>query len=166
MMGYNDAWSDEWHAKAVGLWIAGKSGGEIGEALGISRGAVLGHLTRTGVAGPNGSHPRPQVPRSSKPAPRKPKPDKPMTRFTGLSPGIIRDPRPEVQYEPSQTAVRLMDLNERRCKWPVGESGAQLFCGATKPREGPYCSRHHLLAVQPGEKVTLRDLERAIRRYA
>lgn len=41
--------------------------------------------------------------------------------------------------------VGLMDLNDTRCRWPVGpETGVkQLFCGVRKDRHaGPYCPEH------------------------
>lgn len=60
----------------------------------------------------------------------------------------------ELPPDQSPFAVRLLDLTEYHCRWPLGDPRAPdfMFCGAP-PRNGlPYCMRHCQLAYQPPQE--------------
>ncbi len=83
---------------------------------------------------------------------------------------------PEVEVEDapfSAEGVRLMDLREHSCRFPIGEPDADgyRFCGERKAR-GSYCAYHARIAYQPVAKrpdrapLPMRGAEKAFRRFA
>ena len=60
--------------------------------------------------------------------------------------------------EPAVTSdgepINILSLNEKVCKWPIGEPGDDdfRFCGNRKENSSPYCAEHTRVAYQPLEK--------------
>jgi GcrA cell cycle regulator len=52
---------------------------------------------------------------------------------------------------PEPKRIKLVELSERTCKWPIGDPMAQdfAFCGHESGDAGPYCQFHAKLAYQP-----------------
>ena len=50
--------------------------------------------------------------------------------------------------------INILSLNEKVCKWPIGEPGDDdfRFCGNRKENGSPYCAEHTRVAYQPLEK--------------
>jgi GcrA cell cycle regulator len=100
------------------LWLYGRSQREIGLALGMTRGAVAGKISRARLRGDQ----RFLKPRPAKPPP--PAPPKP------LPPRI------------------LVELRLNDCRWPVGQTpeDLHLFCGHPQKPGSPYCAKHWAIA--------------------
>ncbi len=47
--------------------------------------------------------------------------------------------------------LKLMELTERTCKWPVGDPATHdfWFCGLVSEQGKPYCEAHNAVAFQP-----------------
>ena len=129
---------------------AGLSCREIAGAIGVSRNAVIGKLTRLGLTrGPGSNELRttPAKPRAAKSGPRQQYQMLQVVYENGqpVSDGPVESRRP----------CSLLELSEERCRWPISTPGAEdfCFCGNT-PLEGmPYCSGHTRLAYRSGARV-------------
>jgi len=65
----------------------------------------------------------------------------------------------EVEAEPAQVENvvpigqrrTLLELNERTCKWPIGDPATSefYFCGGNAMTGLPYCAYHSRIAYQP-----------------
>jgi GcrA cell cycle regulator len=105
--------------------------------------------------------------------PAEPQPASPAT----ARPGTAKDPAPAVRQKPGQPMppqpaaseisaealanlaevakkarrLTLMQLNERTCKWPVGDPATDdfWFCGLPAVPGKPYCETHVAVAFQP-----------------
>jgi GcrA cell cycle regulator len=55
---------------------------------------------------------------------------------------------------PISRHLQLIQLNERTCKWPIGDPLAEgfHFCGNDCAENGPYCRYHARLAFQPASE--------------
>ncbi|MEO1329166.1 MAG: GcrA family cell cycle regulator [Pseudomonadota bacterium] len=64
------------------------------------------------------------------------------------------------EVERSARKLSLLELNERTCKWPIGDpaTGDFYFCGLPCAPDKPYCSAHVAVAYQP--LSSRRDRER------
>jgi hypothetical protein len=68
----------------------------------------------------------------------------PQTFGGALPPGLM-----ELRCEPSDAAVRLIDIDAGRCKWPISGAGLDLMaCGERAQDCDPYCARHHRIAYR------------------
>jgi GcrA cell cycle regulator len=74
------------------------------------------------------------------------------------------EPEPEMIEIPVEQRKTLLQLNEKTCRWPVGDPGGGdfFFCGGEAANEQPYCSYHCRVAYQPAhdrrrEKRTFRN---------
>jgi len=164
----DDIWSDERTQTAKRLWIEGKSAGQIADQLknGATRSGVIGKLTRLGVAGAKGSHPRPKAPRD-KGNPNSARRTRKVTfAIEPPPPGIVRPPTTFAPEPTSPTPVVMVDLKAHHCRWPIGDTNDPdfHFCGARKIEPGPYCQAHAKRAFVPTSSAS--DLARSVRRYA
>ena len=152
------SWTDERVEQLKRLWSEGLSASQIaGELGGITRNAVIGKVHRLGLSG------RAKTPSSSAPRPRKPRQPGHMMRLsrpsmrgnTALAPMYETDVEPEPELIeniiPLGQRCTLLELNESKCRWPIGDPGSAefFFCGG-QPLEGlPYCNYHSRVAYQP-----------------
>ena len=134
-------------------FAAGLSCRQIADDIGVSRNAVIGKLSRLNLTRENNRDPR-----------RPPRKD----AASGHRPGSV--PRHQYQMlrnlyaEPQEAAddglidnehrCSLLELRERRCRWPISTPGADDFCFCgNMPLEGlPYCAGHARLAYRPGSR--------------
>lgn len=145
------------------LWTEGLSAGQIARQLGgVSRNAVVGKVHRLKLS----THGR----KTAAPA-RKKKPAKdwnvggqkpktlPATSTTSV-PTPPPSPLATVEYvqpiiidvvTPVSRRLKLVELNERVCKWPNGDPLSEdfSFCGNDAAETGPYCKYHARLAFPP-----------------
>lgn len=168
-------WDDKKWTLAADMWTNGHSAGEIAASLGpnFTRNAVLGKIHRMGFAE-----------RSAKPsksrgvsvvkakAGKKPQAAKAIVSAPSLAP--VKPPAPiakrqayperlstltkeeivEATNHAPATAVGLLDLRTRQCRWPYGEREFS-FCGApvvTRQVNGlacPFCETHARIAYAP-----------------
>ncbi|TIX56791.1 MAG: hypothetical protein E5V25_27930, partial [Mesorhizobium sp.] len=79
--------------------------------------------------------------------------------------GEARRPVADLTVVPVSRNLKLVELTERTCKWPVGDPQALDFgfCGNDAPLEGPYCRYHSRISYQPPttrQRAGLRSAER------
>src|ERR1700757_1570452 len=147
------SWTDERVETLKKLWTDGLSASHIAAALGgITRNAVIGKVHRLGLSGraksPSSSVPRARKPRSSGMM-RVSRPS--MRGNTALAYEYEMEPEPELIEIPVEQRKTLLELNEKTCRWPVGDPGSRefFFCGGDTVNELPYCSYHSRVAYQP-----------------
>ena len=142
------SWTDERVELLKKLWSEGLSASQIAGRLGmgVTRNAVIGKVHRLGLAGrvtPTRPARRPQ--RAARPRP---------------TAAPVQPPRPRpapviVDVEPVRFAngrmANVLTLNERTCKWPIGDPTDENFgfCGHAATPGCPYCAEHAQMAYQP-----------------
>ncbi|MDQ6437427.1 GcrA family cell cycle regulator [Mesorhizobium sp. LHD-90] len=165
-------WTDERVETLRKLWSEGLSASQIAAQLGgVSRNAVIGKVHRLKLSGRGRASPaptrqkKPAQPAAAKPQPR---PAPPQARTIAASIGATAlqtqfDAEPVVRHvnRPTEDVVvpisrnlQLIQLNERTCKWPIGDPLAEgfHFCGNDCAESGPYCRYHARLAFQPASE--------------
>jgi GcrA cell cycle regulator len=140
------------------LWTDGLSASQIAAELGgITRNAVIGKVHRLGLSG------RAKSPSSTAPRPRKPRAPGHMMRLarpamrgnTALAPMYEQDldsePEQIENIIPLGQRCTLLELNENKCRWPIGDPGTSEFfvCGGAPVDGAPYCGYHARVAYQP-----------------
>lgn len=72
------------------------------------------------------------------------------------------------EAERNARKLSLLELNERTCKWPIGDPSTDdfYFCGLPCAPEKPYCAAHVQVAYQPMSSRRDRDRERSRTRAA
>ena len=162
------SWNDERVELLKKLWNDGLSASQIAAELGgITRNAVIGKVHRLGLSG------RAKSPSSTVPRPRKPRAPSHMLRIgratrgnTALAPIYELDIEPEPELIeniiPIGQRCNLLELNEEKCRWPIGDPGTPefFFCGGRSIEGLPYCGYHSRVAYQP---VAARRDKRAVR---
>jgi GcrA cell cycle regulator len=163
-------WTDERVARLRELWGEGLSASQIAAEIGgeITRCAVIGKVHRLGIevrakvaARPAQRVVKPKAAAPRKFDPRKPVADRaapyvaPVAEIVAVSPST---PAPE-EMEPSAMRVRLTELRERMCKWPIGDPGSPEFgfCGAKAALGAVYCGYHAQIAYQPSQRRGRKD---------
>ena len=120
----------------------GKSGSEIGEALGRPRNSVIGRCNRQGIklrgrkVANKGGRPRKAAPVVQ---------PKPLAQPSALI--AVPQPRPPAQPE-SPRMITLMQLTRSSCRWPFNDPKKPDFryCGLSQHGDSPYCEAHQALA--------------------
>lgn len=127
-------WTEERITLLKSLWASGKTAAEIAGQLGgaITRNAVIGKAHRLGLSGRIS-------PLTTK------KVEKSHTVSASVAAYIA-----EPVYERSSTALGLLELTEKTCRWPIGDpkKAGFHFCGARPVPGLPYCGHHAALAYQ------------------
>ena len=164
-------WTDERVEQLKKLWADGLSASQIaGELGGITRNAVIGKVHRLGLSG-RAKAPSSSVPRQRKPrAPSMFRAPRPMMRGnTALAHMHAYDYEPEPEPElieniiPIGQRCTLLELNEEKCHWPIGDPGQPdfFFCGGKTSTGTPYCGYHGRVAYQPPQSRRDRRPSRA-----
>lgn len=147
-------WTDERVELLKKLWADGLSASQIAAELGgITRNAVIGKVHRLGLSGraksPSSASPRPRKARSSSHMMRVQRPQ--IRGNTALAYDYDVAPEPELIEIPEHQRKTLLQLNEKTCRWPVGDPGSTdfYFCGGEAAPDLPYCTHHSRVAYQP-----------------
>jgi GcrA cell cycle regulator len=146
------SWTDEKIAELKRLWLEGKSTGEIGKIIGMSKNAVVGKAHRLGLE----SRPSP-IKRSENAegvkaeAPKAAKAEK-TVKSDKTEKGDSANKTAEVggaakkygSKGDSGKGVTLVDLNMHTCRWPIGDPKDPdfHFCGKEVELGKPYCEEH------------------------
>ncbi len=153
------SWTDERVEQLKQLWTDGLSASQIARQLGgVTRNAVIGKVHRLGLAGratpARTERPRMQIAR--RPARPRPAP---------IMQAPIVEKEPLVDDQGRKTTV--LTINDRMCKWPIGDPSTQdfHFCGHPPKASSPYCEAHSVKAFQPTQSRRDRDRDREFRRY-
>ncbi|WP_157017718.1 GcrA family cell cycle regulator [Mesorhizobium xinjiangense] len=165
-------WTDERVELLRKLWSEGLSASQIAAQLGgVSRNAVIGKVHRLklssrGRATPTQTRqkraPKPSgTQKSASRASSAPARTAPQTiGATALKmdydveTDAIAQRRPAADVVPIARRLKLVDLNERTCKWPIGDPLDEdfHFCGHDSGDSSPYCQYHARLAFQPADR--------------
>ena len=175
-------WTDERVELLKKLWAEGLSASQIATQLGgVSRNAVIGKVHRLKLSGrgrTSSSTPRPKKAASNsgpRPAPRAQRPVTTSVGATALQARFDAEPDAQVQIRPQDNVVipiplklKLVELGERTCKWPIGDpKDADFhFCGRPSKVGAPYCAEHAAKAYQPPQSRKAREEERERRAHA
>lgn len=181
------SWTDERVETLKTLWNEGQSASQIAKELGgVTRNAVIGKVHRLGLASRTQTKPEPaKSAKAEKPAAKKPK-LKPVEKAEPVEEKVVKVatptiapgfPHPPAPSEPlvdladvdaAALKLSLLELNERTCKWPIGDpsKGEFYFCGQPAAPGKPYCSSHVAAAYQPMSSRRDRDRSRLARQQA
>jgi len=183
------SWTDDRVETLKTLWGEGQSASQIAKVLGgVTRNAVIGKVHRLGLASRTAAKPEPAKAVKAAPAPKakakaKASPklvekpaavakDKPKPLTTHKPPSVTSTfPHPPAPSEPlvdlvdvdaAAKKLSLLELNERTCKWPMGDpsAGEFYFCGHPNAPGKPYCASHVAAAYQPMSSRRDRDRSR------
>ncbi|KZL18887.1 GcrA cell cycle regulator [Pseudovibrio axinellae] len=175
------SWTAERVELLTKLWADGLSASQIAGELGnVTRNAVIGKVHRLGLSGrakSGGSATKTR--KAATPAARPVAPSKPTVTeavaATTPSPtprhiqptvagatALKVEPIEAIETEiapvpvadifiPLNERASILTLNERTCKWPIGDPGAEnfYFCGRQSDGGTPYCAHHRSIAYQP-----------------
>ncbi|MEM6666763.1 MAG: GcrA family cell cycle regulator [Pseudomonadota bacterium] len=162
------SWTDDRVELLKKLWIDGHSASQIAAQLGgVTRNAVIGKVHRLGLSGRGKTTnrtttPRAKPARATRPATERPRaPSAPTIGATALkiepdaapalAPAPVERSADVTTLPPKARKLSIMALNERVCKWPIGDptSADFHFCGCDAQPGIPYCTYHAKLAYQP-----------------
>lgn len=157
-------WSEDRVELLKKLWEQGLSASQIALQLaqGVTRNAVIGKVHRLRLAG-RATAPRNTAPRNARKSREPSIPGRsPSMPTAGANALKYHYAPPRAMPLPEPKPLRLIDnvkdgritilhLNEKTCKWPIGDPMRQDFCFCGHgPRDGsPYCEYHARLAYQP-----------------
>lgn len=165
------SWTDERVEMLKNLWAEGLSASQIAAQLGgVSRNAVIGKVHRLKLSSRGRST-------SSQPRQKKATRASTASRSSGRGGGgpagrtltsvmgatalqqqfvadAVADPVVKQAADvvvPISKRLSLIELNEKTCKWPIGDPLSEEFhfCGNDSGESGPYCTYHAGLAFQP-----------------
>ena len=157
------SWTDERVETLKKLWLEGLSASQIAAELGgVTRNAVIGKVHRLGLSG------RTRSTRAVAPRPNPKAKQAPVAQpLTSGNLKLKPQPRAEAEEAPMpspQPVLSLVDakgpqsrratilmLNDRVCKWPIGDPSKEdfHFCGCPSAVGSPYCEYHTKIAYQP-----------------
>ncbi len=130
------SWTDERISDLVRLWDAGHSASYIGNAIGVTKNAVIGKAHRLKLP----SRPSPIRHAAAPKTPKlKPKPVPAMAP----KPVAKAPPKPVVRAVRAARATHAQ-AGSASCLWPFGDPSTPdfYFCGAEAEPGKPYCSEH------------------------
>lgn len=137
------SWTDERVSLLKKMWVEGKTAAEIAKELGgVTRNAVIGKAHRLKL--------------SNRISPIQQNTRKPVVR---VSVNEDRAPAPVAKLRVAPPAparpikikgVKMQDLKERMCRWPLGDprDADFHFCGCNAVPGLPYCPDHAKMAYQ------------------
>lgn len=125
------AWTEAQIADLKRLWTAGQSASQIGNALGVSKNAVIGKAHRLKLPARPSPIRRGAGPKKPKPAPL---------------PKQVRRIQPRPAFKPTRPRHGAPS-----CLWPIGDPGDAdfHFCGGQTVAGRPYCAEHCARAYLP-----------------
>lgn len=156
-------WTDERVELLKKLWSEGFSASQIATQLGsVSRNAVIGKVHRlklTGRAKTTAQAAKPKRKTVATENETVKMSTRTVTRTVGATAlkaeylaEAVADTRPiEEVVVPISRRLKLVQLTERTCKWPIGDPLHEdfHFCGHNSEESTPYCTYHARIAFQP-----------------
>jgi GcrA cell cycle regulator len=160
------SWTDERIALLKKMWKEGKSAAEIAKTLGkgVTRNAVIGKAHRMGLSGRPSPIKKPvPVKKDAAAAPARKEAPKDVKKSAPPSggkanPALAKETEElkkiEKEMVPLGGGVSLLELNERMCKWPIGDPREAdfSFCGRGIRVGTPYCPEHAAMAYQTSSR--------------
>lgn len=154
------SWTEDRVARLTKLWADGLSASQVAADLGgVTRNAVIGKVHRLGLSGrakqPSKGGGRPK--RAARPngyvrgnrantKSAKPNGAAGASRVSQAAASAV-----ENLTAPEPKRIKLVQLTELTCKWPLGDPQEAdfCFCGHSIKSDTPYCEYHCKLAYQP-----------------
>jgi GcrA cell cycle regulator len=131
---------------------AGLSCREIAAAIGVSRNAVIGKISRLKLARDKGGIARPAEQDGAQR--RRPRGGRKLRQI--MLKGLSGEPQVYTVEEPIHNGhtCSLMELSSTTCRWPISAPGLVDFCFCGNPPiEGlPYCAGHSRMAYRSGSQ--------------
>ncbi len=151
------SWTEERVTLLKKLWGEGKTASEIAKVIGdVTRNAVIGKAHRLKLSGRSS----PIQNAAKKTA------AKVQKEASNVNVQPAKRGRPKKQLiEPSANIpvkrVKLADLKDRQCRWPLGDPRDEdfSFCGCNSMPGIPYCTDHAQVAYQMATRKKLMTLE-------
>jgi GcrA cell cycle regulator len=146
-------WTDQRIELLKSRFEAGWSCRKIAGAIGVSRNAVIGKLSRLNLTRENsGDAPRRARKDAAKPKGPRSKPV-PKLQYQMLQ-ALYGEPVADDEPIHNEHCCSLLELSKERCRWPISTPGAEDFCFCGNPPiEGlPYCAGHTRLAYRAGSR--------------
>jgi len=132
-------------------FAAGLSCREIANDIGVSRNAVIGKISRLNLTRDN----EPRRGARKDDAGRRRTKSVPRLQYQMLR-KLYDETEPVIDDETISNEHRcsLLELSEKRCRWPISTPGTEDFCFCGKPPlQGlPYCAGHTRLAYRPASR--------------
>jgi GcrA cell cycle regulator len=151
-------WTEERLELLKSHFEAGLSCRQIAAAIGVSRNAVIGKLSRLNLARDNNGEERPARKNTAKERRAKTAPRQQYQMLVALY-GEPLDVTNQAIQEPIQDGHRcsLLELSEERCRWPINTPGTDdfCFCGNMPIKSLPYCAGHSRLAYRPNSQYRI-----------
>lgn len=153
---------DELKLKIIEMWENLQTSGQIAAALGVTRNAVMGFISRYRAKGNNL---RGKVPVSEEVKMARRNERQKAYRESRKKPQVIvKNPEPIVlafeRVEPTRTSsVALLELRGHHCRFIVGSGDVTMYCGKEKSR-GAYCAEHYSLCYVPVRKAMAAKIAR------
>ncbi len=141
-----------WTSERVELlkshFAAGLSCREIADAIGVSRNAVIGKLSRLSLT----REKKPRRARQNDEPAKKRARSVPRMQYQILRKLYAEAPPAAEETIESQHRCSLLELSKEKCRWPLSTPGLADFCFCGNvPVEGlPYCAGHTRLAYLGG----------------
>jgi len=163
------SWTDERVARLKKLWLDGRAEADIATELGgVTRNAVIGKAHRLGLSRKNTKRVAGDAESKQQTVASEPQQTAEQSFSDDLTgaeadtegvTGEATDPATVIEgyHETAKKAeeeslkLHLMELNERTCKWPIGDPATNefWFCGRPSEAGKPYCEPHNNVAAQP-----------------
>ena len=156
------AWTEQMVEELRKMWKEGLTTGEIGKRLNVSKNSIVGKVHRLGLSG----RPSP-IKKKEEDQVKTVAPEKPAKPEADPVPAPARKkPETELKASPATApkaysashncgSVRLTELDNHTCRWPVGDPKDENFhfCGKKVRLGQTYCEEHSAQAyVKPGKK--------------
>jgi len=143
-------WTSERVALLKSHFETGLSCRQIAAAIGVSRNAVIGKLTRLNLSRDKKVK---APPRKAAAVAARGRGGQPIPRLRAQLLKVLQtEPEPTSADEPIHNGhcCSLFELSKERCRWPISTPGAEDFCFCGNPPvEGlPYCAGHSRLAYR------------------
>ncbi len=153
-------WTDEDKETLRRMWEEGVRTKDIAEAIGkgATKNAVIGQAHRLGLK-PHANPPNIQrKPPGEKPKRKPSKPSK-VEETVMVGPEYLGDVfaplMPKTKDAPVARGVRLVDLRERSCRFPLGDPADKdfAFCGEETAIDRVYCPCHMRICYVPNSSL-------------
>lgn len=155
------AWTDEMVEGLKKMWKQGLTTNEIAKNLGVSKNSIVGKVHRLNLTARPSPIKKKEEATNAKSAsaaiaPEIPAPTaKPLKKAATVSVNADAKPAGFEKTSGSSACLKLTELDNHTCRWPIGDPRDDNFCFCGKKiRSGQtYCEEHAAMAyVKPGKK--------------
>lgn len=153
-------WTEGHLATVKEMWLAGSTASAIGKAIGTSRNAVMGRISRMKLPRRTSDSKALTAKLVARPQVKRKPPKMPSKKGMNRAEVILRnaeflksvEPFEEVVLDISCRNVPLLELKTfGMCRWPFGDvrAGGVTYCGNDCNVKDSYCAPHKALAYRP-----------------